>query len=130
MLFCFLLILHTMDSGRSIHFFESNAPLKCYNNYKSLRYLILLFQSTPLLVMCTAYCVIWSKQKSPIVNQNHVAREARLAKTLFIITGASLLTWLPFQIINILKSFNVIYISPAKTQPYIPSRFYNSVILL
>ena len=35
-------------------------------------------------------------------NRNHVVREKRLAKTLFIITAASLLTWLPFQILNLL----------------------------
>ncbi|XP_078363635.1 adenosine receptor A3-like [Oculina patagonica] len=72
----------------------------------SLFYPLVLFQSTSLLVMCIAYCVIWRKQKSPMGNQNHAAREARLAKTLFMITGASLLTWLPFQIINLLFSFN------------------------
>ena len=72
----------------------------------SFIYPLILFQSTPLSVMCTAYCVIWKKQKSPIGNR--VAREARLAKTLGMITGASLLTWLPFQITNVLVNFNVI----------------------
>ncbi|XP_078363664.1 adenosine receptor A3-like [Oculina patagonica] len=74
--------------------------------YESFTYPLILFQSTPLLVMCTAYCVIWRKQKSSTMgNQNHVAREARLAKTLFMITGASLLSWLPFQILNLLVNF-------------------------
>ena len=68
---------------------------------------LLLLLSTPLLVMCFAYCVIWKKRKSPMVNQNHgEARETKLAKTLFLITGASLLTWLPFQIINLLLILN------------------------
>ena len=35
-------------------------------------------------------------------NRNHVVRETRLAKTLLIITAASLLTWLPFQILDLL----------------------------
>ncbi|XP_078364509.1 adenosine receptor A3-like [Oculina patagonica] len=78
-------------------------------NIKTLMNSVVMFQSIPLLVICSAYCVIWRKQKSPtIVNQNHMAREARLAKTLFMITGASLLTWLPFQIMNLLLSLNVI----------------------
>ena len=64
--------------------------------------LLALFQATPLLVMCAAYFVIWRKHKSPMFNQNHVRRETRLAKTLFLITGTSLLTWLPFQILNLL----------------------------
>ena len=65
-------------------------------------YAVILFLSTPLLVMCIAYFVLWRKQKTIMDNRNHVVREKRLAKTLFIITAASLLTWLPFQILNLL----------------------------
>ena len=35
-------------------------------------------------------------------NQALAAREVKLTKTLFMITRASLLTWLPFQIKNVL----------------------------
>ena len=63
-------------------------------------YLLVLFPVTPLLVMCVAYYVIWKKQKSPVCNHNNVIREAKLANTLFLITGASVFTWLPFQILN------------------------------
>ena len=57
----------------------------------------------PTLVICSAYCVIWWKQKQRMDNQNQqIQRETKLAKTLLLITGASLLTWLPFQIINVL----------------------------
>ena len=65
-------------------------------------YFLILFLSTPLLVICTAYFVVWKKQKTMMGNRNHVVREKRLAKTLLIITAASLLTWLPFQILNLL----------------------------
>ena len=70
-------------------------------------YLLVLFPVTPLLVMCVAYYVIWKKQKSPVCNHNNVIREAKLANTLFLITGASVFTWLPFQIINILVNLHV-----------------------
>ena len=74
---------------------------------ESLTFPILLFQTTPFLVMCVAYYVTWRKQRSPMGNQNRgMAREARLAKTLFLITGASLLTWLPFQMLNFLTLSN------------------------
>ena len=63
-------------------------------------YLLVLFPVTPLLVMWVAYYVIWKKQKSPVCNHNNVIREAKLANTLFLITGASVFTWLPFQILN------------------------------
>ena len=52
---------------------------------ESFNYSLILFQSTPLLVMCTAYCVIWKKRQSPVGNQAHAAREAKLATTLFMI---------------------------------------------
>ena len=74
---------------------------------ESFTFPFLLFQTTPFIVMSVAYYVTWRKQRSPMGNQNRgMAREARLAKTLFLITGASLLTWLPFQIINLLVLFN------------------------
>ena len=71
-------------------------------------YPLVLFLSTPLLVMCIAYCVIWRNQTAMMGNRNHVARETRLAKTLLIITAASLLTWLPFQIWNLLANRRVL----------------------
>ena len=59
----------------------------------------------PTLVICSAYCVIWRKQRNRMDNQNQqIQRETKLAKTLFLITGTSLLTWLPFQIMNTLLS--------------------------
>ena len=69
---------------------------------KDYMYCLILFLSTPPLVMCMAYFVVWRKQKTMMGNRNHVLRETRLAKTLFIITAASLLTWLPFQILSLL----------------------------
>ena len=68
--------------------------------------LLIFFPAAPLIVMCLAYYVIWKKQRSSMGNQNQ-SREARLAKTLFLITGASILTWLPFQILNIVLQFGV-----------------------
>ena len=70
-------------------------------------YFLVLFPVTPLLVMCVAYFVIWRKQKSPICNHNNVIREAKLANTLFFITGASVFTWLPFQILILLVNLQI-----------------------
>ena len=70
-------------------------------------HLLVLFSATPLLVMCVAYYVIWRKQKSPICNHNNVIREAKLANTLFFITGASVFTWLPFQILILLVNLQI-----------------------
>ena len=69
--------------------------------HPSYRFLLLLFQTTPLLTMCVAYFSIWIKRKSTKGIRNHrAARESKLANTLFLVTGASLLTWTPFQMIN------------------------------
>lgn len=66
------------------------------------------FLSTPLIVICVAYYIVWKKQKTMMGNQTHIVREKRLAKTLLIITAASLFTWLPFQILLLLLYFGVI----------------------
>ena len=64
----------------------------------------LLFQTTPLLTICVAYFSIWIKRKYTKGIRNHrAARESKLANTLFLVTGASLLTWTPFQMINYLS---------------------------
>ena len=60
--------------------------------------------STPLLVTCTSYCVIWSKQNSRIQNGVRARRESRLSKTLFLITGTFVLTWLPFQVLVVIAN--------------------------
>ena len=73
----------------------------------SVIYLLVFFPATPLLVMCVAYFVIWRKQKSPICNHSNVIREAKLANTLFFITGASVFTWLPFQILILLVNLQI-----------------------
>ena len=87
--------------------------------HPSYRFLLLLFQTTPLLTMCVAYFSIWIKRKSTKGIQNHrAARESKLANTLFLVTGASLLTWTPFQMINYLSyiaglqvSWTLLYLS-------------------
>ena len=80
--------------------------------HPSYRFLLLLFQTTPLLTMCVAYFSIWIKRKPTKGIRNHrAARESKLANTLFLVTGASLLTWTPFQVFNNLFSFDRLRIS-------------------
>ena len=63
--------------------------------------------TTPLLFTCVAYFLIWEKERSRLQVALQVSRDEKLAKTLFLITGAFVLTWLPFQVINIVVSFCV-----------------------
>ena len=74
---------------------------------KNYLYYPVLIPGIPLITICVANFVVWKKQKSPFRNQNHIKREVKLAKTLALITGTSLFTWLPFQILNILFELRV-----------------------
>ena len=57
--------------------------------------------STPLLIMCIAYCVIWRKEASRIYHTFRARSDARLSKTVLLITGMFMLTWMPFQVLVI-----------------------------
>ena len=70
-------------------------------------YHVILISGIPLITICVANFVVWKKQKMPFHNQNHIKREVKLAKTLLLVTGTSLFTWLPFQILNILFALKV-----------------------
>ena len=70
-------------------------------------YYHVLIPGIPLITICVANFVVWKKQKSPFRDQNHIKREVKLAKTLALLTGISLFTWLPFQIANILVQLKV-----------------------
>lgn len=67
-----------------------------------------------LLTVSCAYALIWSysKRKDPRLSQNNHKRNKNLAKTLFIVTVLSLITWLPFAVVfnfsSIIESSSVI----------------------
>ena len=52
----------------------------------------------PLVIICTSYSVIWVKQHRSSALQED--QERKLVRTLLLITGAFVVTWLPFQVIN------------------------------
>ena len=91
-IFTTLVVLRTLNMIGREHFF----------------YFLVLIPGIPLITICVANFVTWKKQKSPFRNQNHIKREVRLAKTLALITGTSLFTWLPFQILIILLELRVL----------------------
>lgn len=63
--------------------------------------IMIISLSTPLLIYCTSYAVIWKKHASRPWGVRAAKCEARFSKTLFLITGAFVLTWLPFQMLVI-----------------------------
>ena len=97
--------------------------------HPSYKFFPFLFLITPLLTMCVAYYSIWIKQKSTKGIRNHrAARESKLANTLFLVTGASLLTWTPFQMINYLLFIRGLQVS--RTLLYLSKilQFSNSLV--
>ena len=69
---------------------------------------VIISLSTPLLITCTSYCVIWRKSSSRMQNGVRAKREGRLSKTLFLITGTFVLTWLPFQVAVVVANMCVL----------------------
>ena len=97
--------------------------------HPSYKFFPFLFLITPLLTMCVAYFSIWIKQKSTKGIRNHrAARESKLTKTLFLVTGASLLTWTPFQIMNNLFLFQGLQISLTVSNLSKILQFSNSLV--
>ena len=63
--------------------------------------IVIISLSTPLLISCISYCIIWRKQSTRMRNEVQVRKETKLAWTLLLITAIFVLTWLPFQVIVI-----------------------------
>ena len=89
--------------------FTTSMLLKIHNmiGREYFLYFLVLTPGIPLITICVANFVVWKKQKTPFRSRNHNKREVKLAKTLVLITGTSLFTWLPFQILNILFELKV-----------------------
>ena len=75
-----------------------------------------VFLLTPILLTCMAYILLWTKARSRprTTHQIQKERNLRLAKTVAIVTGAFLITWLPFELfllsINLCISCRVILV--------------------
>ena len=69
----------------------------------NLIFFVIAFLTTPLLITCFSYIVIWKKgreiqDKVKSFQQN---QEARFSRTIVLVTGASFATWVPFQLCTI-----------------------------
>ncbi|XP_074615831.1 octopamine receptor beta-2R-like [Acropora palmata] len=73
-----------------------------YITIEATAFLILLsvFLLTPIIVTSMAYILLWTKTRSRLRTRHHIQEERnlRLAKTVAIVTGAFLITWLPFEL--------------------------------
>ena len=65
--------------------------------------IVIICLITPLLITCFSYLVIWRSRKKRIstVRSFRQNQEARFSRTIFLVTAASFITWMPFLYINI-----------------------------
>ena len=68
---------------------------------------IIISLSTPLLITCISYCIIWRKQSSRIPGEAQARKNVHLNKTLLLITAIFVLSWLPFHVLKIVTNFCV-----------------------
>ncbi|XP_067058063.1 trace amine-associated receptor 7h-like [Acropora muricata] len=63
--------------------------------------LLIICLITPLLITCFSYLVIWGKRRKITVRSFRRNQEARFTRTIFLVTAASFITWMPFLYHNI-----------------------------
>ena len=65
--------------------------------------IVIICLITPLLITCFSYLVIWRSRKKRIstVRSFRKNQEARFSRTIFLVTAASFITWMPFLYDNI-----------------------------
>ena len=68
---------------------------------------LIISLSTPLLITCIEYSVIWRKKASQLHHDVRARRETKLSKTLCLVTGAFVLTWVPFHVLIIVQNMCV-----------------------
>ena len=85
-------------------------------SYKKTNLIVFItaFITTPLLITCFSYIVIWKKLRESRgkVRSFRQNQEAKLSRIIFLVTVTSFATWIPFQLCNI-----VINLSPPGSVP-------------
>ncbi|XP_029193394.2 trace amine-associated receptor 7b-like [Acropora millepora] len=64
--------------------------------HRNLLHIIIICLTTPLLITCFSYLVIWRKRRKSTVRSFREKQEARFSRTIFLVTAASFITWIPF----------------------------------
>ena len=69
---------------------------------QSFAFFTAIFLLTPVVLTCVAYFVLWKKERSrKLRHQVQETKTLKLTKTVVLITAAFMLTWLPFQVLNL-----------------------------
>ena len=91
---------------------------------------IIVSLSTPFVMSCVAYFVIWRIRKARVTSSFRQNQEMRFSTTLFLITGAFFLAWMPSQVVIIVvhKCVSCAIIPPALIYFIKFLQFSNSVV--
>ncbi|XP_067016990.1 adenosine receptor A3-like [Acropora muricata] len=58
----------------------------------------------PLLITCFSYLLIWRQRRKSTVRGFRQNQELRFSRTIFLVTAASFITWLPFLFLNVVTT--------------------------
>ena len=64
--------------------------------YRMVLIIVIICLTAPLLITCFSYLAIWRKRSHENVRSFRQNQEARFSKTIFLVTAASFITWMPF----------------------------------
>ena len=92
----------------SVSFAISRFELRRFLRPSDNVFFVITFATTPLLITCFSYFAIWKKtrQSRDKVRSFRQNQEARFSRTIFIVTVASFVTWMPFQLYRIITSLS------------------------
>ena len=92
----------------SVSFAISRFELRRLHRPSHNVFFVITFVTTPLLITCFSYFAIWKKtrQSRYKVKSFGQKQEARFSRTIFIVTVASFVPWMPFQLYRIITSLS------------------------
>ena len=99
----------------SVSFAISRLLLRRSLKASDVIFFVIAFLTTPLLITCFSYFVIWKKtrQSRHKVRSFRQNQEARFSRTIFIVTAASFVTWMPFQLYTIVMGLSPSTFTPS-----------------
>lgn len=69
--------------------------------------IIIISLSSPLVITTYCYCFIWKTIKSRLPNPHRNTSDEKLSKTLLLLTGCFVITWLPFEVLVVVLNLCV-----------------------
>ena len=62
--------------------------------------IVIICLITPLLIACFSYLLIWREKRKRTLRSLRQNQEARFSRTIFLVTAASFIAWMPFSYFN------------------------------